>query len=900
MKNLSAAGLFSVTLVGTSATGLFCLALIDSSLKSTFLLIVASAACLILVRASAAMRHVIWSTTMLGLLLMPACALLLPHWHVLPTWLSLEQRFEQTLPTSLPIEDPLPAMVDTIQTDALSFTSVAPFTLEDLESTLNGADPLVAVAEPIHIRLQSTLVIGIWAAGCMFGLLPMVIGFLRLRQLEQKFTSEGQIDSKLSCKIKKIACDLGICEPRLIIGPKGAMPMVWSFGRSRILLPSDIDQWPEARLNSVLLHEMIHLRRHDPAVCAIGLVACAVNWFNPFAWYAIHRLRIECEQACDDRVLQMGVDAIDYATHLLELSTSVCLASRAGSLALAMASKPLVECRIASILDEKLNRNGVTLFRALALLAAVSIGVVLVASMATRNADKHMPVVETSEVEHEIIGIDVRKFENQLSELDPLVDRTVAHIELSLEECISYALANSQPAVTDQNGNRVRPRSASLTNQVDGVEGALSEFDAQMSISKKTANGGVATLRSQSISSFNNIPTQPTAVGKFGQAVPTEYSQILDEHVQHPFLRARGGSVNRFPIASARINKEVAIGQIEERTRNLVRDIEFAYWDLFVAYFNVDTARTAVDSAANTWKNAKLNSSANDAKAQASVTYHQFRAQLDAAIAGGPTTGPGLFGREQNLRLLMGWDTNDGRLIRPSDKPAIGRAVFDWDAARDETLRRNSEIRRQRWVIKQRELELMSAKSQTLPNVYESLNYRWLGVGNSLIDCQSGNQPIPNGLPSAFEELFGSNYHEGGIRMEYNPKPFGSRRLLYDVKNKQLALAREHRILEAKEIAAVHRLSALLHQVEIFHKEMTQQLQAFNAAKTLVHISQAKFDAGDSSDADATIDNLLRAQQCRSTSGQNYTRALAEYNKSLVEIHAIKGSLLEYNKLALN
>jgi len=557
-----------------------------------------------------------------------------------------------------------------------------------------------------------------------------------------------------------------------------------------------------------------------------------------------------------------------------------------------------------------------------------------------------------------------------------LNNQNFVHLDLTLEECIAYALVNtqvvhalpgtqrqnadmaatilsspsgqlitgndvaitatttnSQPAVVDQNGNRILPRGSVRSNQIGGVEDALSEFDAQfssfmsfnttdrarnvgagnvfnpqlfqgrdttaqMAISKRTATGGVATLRSQSIYSFNNIPTQAAGAGNFGRAVPSDYTQIFEAQVQHPLLRGRGALVNRIPVVLARINEDISIGQYEERIRNLVRDVEFAYWDLFAAYFNVEFARNALDSAALVVKilNAKLQEGENRGpEAQARVTYHQFKAQLDAAIAGGGNGNePGLFGREQNLRLLMGWAPNDGRLIRPIDKPAVGLAEFDWEAARGETLCRNIDLRQQKWAIKQRELELVSAKNQSLPDVNLQLNYRWLGVGSSLVDRHGGNEPFPIGRPSAFEELFGGNYQEGGIRLEFNPNAFGSRRQLNDVQNKQLTLARERRVLEAREIGAVSILTRLLQQVDSQHKQMTGLFQALTAAQTLEENAQLRFYAGQEN-----ADYLLRAQQTRASAGQNYIRSLAEYNKSLVEIHALKGSLLEYNNIAL-
>lgn len=559
-----------------------------------------------------------------------------------------------------------------------------------------------------------------------------------------------------------------------------------------------------------------------------------------------------------------------------------------------------------------------------------------------------------------------------------LNNQNFVHLDLTLEECIAYALVNtqvvhalpgtqrqnadmaatilsspsgqlitgndvaitatttnSQPAVVDQNGNRILPRGSVRSNQIGGVEDALSEFDAQfssfmsfnttdrarnvgagnvfnpqlfqgrdttaqMAISKRTATGGVATIRSQSIYSFNNIPTQSAGAGNFGRAVPSDYTQIFEAQVQHPLLRGRGALVNRIPVVLARINEDISIGQYEERIRNLVRDVEFAYWDLFAAYFNVEYARTALDSAASVLKvvNAKFQLGAGkNADAQARVTYFQFKAQLDAAIAGGGNGNePGLFGREQNLRLLMGWAPNDGRLIRPIDKPAVGLAEFDWEAARGETLCRNIDLRQQKWAIKQRELELVSAKNQSLPDVNIQFNYRWLGVGSSLIDRHGGNEPFPIGRPSAFEELFGGNYQEGGIRAEFNPNAFGSRRQLNDVRNKQLSLARERRVLEAKEIGAVSILTRLVQQVDSQHKQMTGLFQALTAAQTLVEFWQDRFLAGVDPES---LDNLVRAQQTRASVSQNFIRSLAEYNKSLVEIHALKGSLLEYNNIAL-
>ena len=59
----------------------------------------------------------------------------------------------------------------------------------------------------------------------------------------------------------------------------------------------------------------------------------------------------------------------------------------------------------------------------------------------------------------------------------------------------------------------------------------------------------------------------------------------------------------------------------------------------------------------------------------------------------------------------MGISSSDGRLIRPADEPTTARVTFDWQQSLVEALSRSAELRRQKWRIKQRELELTAAKN---------------------------------------------------------------------------------------------------------------------------------------------------------------------------------------------
>ena len=100
----------------------------------------------------------------------------------------------------------------------------------------------------------------------------------------------------------------------------------------------------------MLLHELAHIRRLDAGVQLVGRLAAAIYWFHPLAWYALHRLRVECEQACDDDVVLAGERPTEYASQLLEMARS----ARAPRLSMniAMARTNVLEGRLRAMFDE--------------------------------------------------------------------------------------------------------------------------------------------------------------------------------------------------------------------------------------------------------------------------------------------------------------------------------------------------------------------------------------------------------------------------------------------------------------------------------------------------------------------------------------------------------------------
>ena len=141
---------------------------------------------------------------------------------------------------------------------------------------------------------------------------------------------------------------------------------------------------------------------------------------------------------------------------------------------------------------------------------------------------------------------------------------------------------------------------------------------------------------------------------------------------------------------------------------------------------------------------------------------------------------------ERRLRLLLGVPISDGRLIRPADEPPLAKVIFDWEEVTSEALVRRAELRRQKWVLKRRELELTAARNYLLPQLDAVGLYRWRGMGDTLI---ADADAALDRFDEAYDNLLNGYYQEWQVGMEFS-MPLGFRRGHTAVRNAQLQLAR--------------------------------------------------------------------------------------------------------------
>ena len=82
-------------------------------------------------------------------------------------------------------------------------------------------------------------------------------------------------------------------------------PVLFGFFRQKLLLPvASFSKYSDSELELLLTHEYIHYRSGDGIINILTLFLWPFCWYNPFFLAARKRLRINCELACDEKVLK--------------------------------------------------------------------------------------------------------------------------------------------------------------------------------------------------------------------------------------------------------------------------------------------------------------------------------------------------------------------------------------------------------------------------------------------------------------------------------------------------------------------------------------------------------------------------------------------------------------------
>jgi beta-lactamase regulating signal transducer with metallopeptidase domain len=129
------------------------------------------------------------------------------------------------------------------------------------------------------------------------------------------------------------------------------VPIAAGFLKPAIVVPERLasELSPDA-IETIVVHEVAHLRRYDVWTNALARVAEAILALNPVAWFIMRRLSTEREIACDDWVVARTGSGAAFANVLANLAGTVGRRAPLGAPS-AFGSRHSVVVRIERLLD---------------------------------------------------------------------------------------------------------------------------------------------------------------------------------------------------------------------------------------------------------------------------------------------------------------------------------------------------------------------------------------------------------------------------------------------------------------------------------------------------------------------------------------------------------------------
>ena len=277
---------------------------------------------------TAALLHFVWEGLLVALLL----------WVLIATLRTGSARFRYGVScAALAIMSVLPVLTVWVvyRTPTVASAHVNPIADPDDAAALTGipaADWLTT-----WVATFEAWALPIWCIGVVVFAVRLTWGTREVAKLRR---AGEPVERSVSDTVARVAKRMNVARPVRVLTSKFIeSPSLVGWLRPVILLPAaTLLNLSVQQLESVLAHEVAHIRRHDYLVNLLQSLVETLFFYQPAVWWVSSYIRRERELCCDDLVVETCGDAVGYARALAKLerlrtiSPELALSSTAGPL----------------------------------------------------------------------------------------------------------------------------------------------------------------------------------------------------------------------------------------------------------------------------------------------------------------------------------------------------------------------------------------------------------------------------------------------------------------------------------------------------------------------------------------------------------------------------------------
>jgi len=176
-----------------------------------------------------------------------------------------------------------------------------------------------SVQQTTDVHLYFVICTYIYLAGIPFVLVRSAFSVRYLRVIKE---SGFPVQEMWHSRFEQLKNSLGIKRKVALMETNQlTAPALIGFLKPVVLVPAGMfSNLSVSQVETILLHELYHLRRLDTLVNVVQLIIENLFFYNPAVWAISKIIRNEREKCCDDRVLDSCANPLSYAKALYQIA----------------------------------------------------------------------------------------------------------------------------------------------------------------------------------------------------------------------------------------------------------------------------------------------------------------------------------------------------------------------------------------------------------------------------------------------------------------------------------------------------------------------------------------------------------------------------------------------------
>jgi outer membrane protein TolC len=482
---------------------------------------------------------------------------------------------------------------------------------------------------------------------------------------------------------------------------------------------------------------------------------------------------------------------------------------------------------------------------------------------------------------------------NLFAQVSTSDDQNKGPTVLSLQEAIRQALENDigiqverqtprirSHDITVEKGNFDPTLNATITNSfslnprpVSVIEGAFltsevesAQIDYGLGLEQKLTTGTDYKLK------WNNTRSR----GSLQSFNPSFQSNVTLDLTQ-PLLNGFGLTVNRSQVLIAQNNFSISREAFSAKVMDLVRDVQNLYWDLAFQRENLKVSQQFLRAAQDLFE-------INKAKVQqgllAPVEVLVAEAEVAAREEGVLLAEKDLRDAEDRLRrVIQPIDLIEEIPIIPTDEPVQKPYHPDSRETLQTALEHRPDLKQARINLKNRKISLQVAENQVLP----TLNLQ-AGAGLNGLGDTYGND---------MDQLTSTDFYSWQAGVAFST-PIGNRAARGNLARQRVNLEKTQMDLKNLEQEVILEVKEAIRRVQTDEKRIESNQKARFLAGKKLEVETERYNLGLT-----TTHDVLEFQKDLANARVNELKAILDYNRSLVNLDRVKGTILTTHNIVV-